>query len=81
MDRSIYVVGVLGPAMTIPQLFKIWVEKNAAGVSLLSWSAYLLCAVFWLIYGLMHKEKPIIVTYTLWIVLEILIVVGIILYG
>lgn len=77
----IYVIGVFGPIMTIPQLITIWVEKNASGVSVISWSAYMVVAIFWLIYGIMHKEKPIIVTYILWLVLEILIVIGILLYG
>ena len=81
MDKAIYAVGIFGPLMTIPQLMKIWVDKNASGVSVVSWSAYLFTAVFWLIYGIMHKEKPIIVTYSLWIILEIFIVVGILMYG
>lgn len=67
--------------MTIPQLTKIWVEKNASGVSAVSWGAYLVTAIFWLLYGILHKEKPIIFTYSAWIVLEILIVIGTITYG
>jgi len=81
IDRIIYVVGIAGPIMTIPQLWKIWVEKNAAGVSVLSWAGYLIAAVFWLIYGIVHKEKPIIVTYVLWILLEAMIVLGTVIYG
>jgi len=80
MDRFIYVVGVFGPLMTIPQVTKIWFEKNAAGVSVISWISYLLCAIFWLIYGVMHREKPIIVTYAIWIVLDFLIVIGALIY-
>ncbi|HJO01876.1 MAG: PQ-loop domain-containing transporter [Candidatus Woesearchaeota archaeon] len=81
MDKAIYVAGVFGPLMTLPQLTKIWIEKNAAGVSVISWASYLIAAIFWLIYGIMHKEKPIIFAYSLWIGLEILIVVGTIIYG
>ena len=81
MDRMIYVVGVFGPIMTIPQLSKIWIEQNAAGVSAISWTAYLIAAIFWLIYGIMHKETPIILTYSLWIILEVFIIIGIIIYG
>ncbi len=80
MDRFIYVVGVFGPLMTIPQVTKIWFEKNATGVSVISWISYLLCAIFWLIYGVMHREKPIIVTYAIWIVLDFLIVIGALIY-
>lgn len=81
MDHAVYVVGVLGPIMTIPQLTRIWVEKNAAGVSITTWGAYLIGANFWLAYGVMHKEKPIIFTYVLWIFMYIAIVTGIVLYG
>ena len=81
MFGTIYVVGVFGPLMTIPQVIKIWGDKTAAGVSLLSWVSYLFVAVFWVVYGVMHKEKPIIVTYSTWIILEIMVVAGIILYG
>jgi hypothetical protein len=33
--------------MTIPQVLTIWLSQQAAGVSLLSWSAYLASAVLW----------------------------------
>jgi len=81
MDRAIYVVGIFGPVMTIPQLTKIWVEKNAIGVSVTTWFAYLLVAIFWLIYGMMHREKPIMFASILWIIVDILVVIGIIIYG
>lgn len=81
LDKSIYIVGAVGPIMTIPQLMKIWVEKNASGVSVISWGAYLVTAIFWLSYGIAHKEKPIIFTYSIWIVLEIFIVIGTLMYG
>jgi hypothetical protein len=32
---------------TIPQVFTIWFGHQAAGVSLVSWSAYLVSAVLW----------------------------------
>jgi uncharacterized protein with PQ loop repeat len=80
MDRAIYGVGIFGPIMTIPQLMNIWVYKNAVGVSVISWTSYLFVAIFWLGYGIMHKEKPIIFTYCMWILLDLLIVVGVLLY-
>jgi uncharacterized protein with PQ loop repeat len=81
MDKAIYVVGVAGPVFTIPQVTKIWVEKNASGVSAIAWISYLVLAVFWLTYGILHKEKPIILANILWIFLEIFIVAGILTYG
>ncbi len=81
VDKSIYIVALFGPLMTIPQLLKIWVDQNATGVSALSWSGYLIAALFWLFYGILHKEKPIILTNILWVVLEVFIVIGTLIYG
>ena len=81
VDKAIFVVGAFGPIMSIPQLLKIWIEKDATGVSIITWEAFLFIASFWLIYGIMHKEKPIIFTQSLWILTEILIVIGILIYG
>lgn len=34
MDRLVYLIVIVGPLMTIPQVTKIWFLKNAAGVSI-----------------------------------------------
>jgi len=80
MDKAIYFVGIFGPIMTIPQIYKIFHEKSAAGISVISWIAYLITAIFWFSYGVLHKEKPIIFTYVIWIFLDILIIIGSIMY-
>jgi uncharacterized protein with PQ loop repeat len=81
MDRLIYGVVFGAPLLTIPQVTKIWIEKNAASVSVISWSAYLIAAIFWLVYALVHKEKPLIISSIIWIFLDLLIVVGVVVYG
>lgn len=81
MDKVVLAIGVIGPIMTIPQLIKIYFYRNAAGVSLISWATYLLCAVVWLQYGILHKDRAIILTYMLWIILDTLIVYGTIIYS
>jgi len=80
VDKIIYFAGVLGPIMTLPQLLKIYMAKSAAGVSALSWFSYTIIAMVWLIYGIIHKEKPIIITYSLWIIMDGAIAVGAIMY-
>jgi uncharacterized protein with PQ loop repeat len=81
IDKAIYVVGILGFVMTIPQLAKIWLYQNPAGVSVITWASYLIFAVFWVIYGLAHKDRPIIVTFSLLVVMDALIVIGVLLHG
>jgi uncharacterized protein with PQ loop repeat len=80
IDRAIYVVAMVGPIMTIPQLCKIWVEQSAAGISVITWTAYIFVTIFWLMYGIAHKEKPIIVVQIAWLVTHSLVVIGALLY-
>lgn len=81
IDKCIYIVTLFGLVMTIPQLTKIWLGKNAEGVSVISWTAYLFSAGFWMAYGVVHKEKPIIFSNLAWIILELFIIIGIVMYG
>lgn len=81
LDKLIYMVAFTGPIMTLPQIIKIWGEKSAAGVSVASWTTFSVLSVFWLIYGVVHKEKPIIISSTLWFILDTFIVVGTLMYG
>ena len=81
LDKIIYLVAIVGPIMTIPQLMKIWVDKNAAGVSAVSWGAYFFISIFWVTYGIAHKDKPIIFSSSIWVILHGLVAVGTLLYG
>ena len=81
IDRLIYFGGIIGPIMTVPQVYQIWAGKNAAGVSVLSWSAYSVGAIFWIWYGIQHKQMPIILAQALYLILELFIVAGALLYG
>jgi uncharacterized protein with PQ loop repeat len=80
LDRLTFIVGVLGPISTVPQVFTVFVHRNAAGVSAISWSLYVLFDIVWLTYGIVHKERAIIVTYSLCIVINGLVALGAILY-
>lgn len=81
IDKLVYLAGFFGLAMTIPQITKIWIEQNASGISVISWGSYFVTGLVMIAYGVVHKEKPIIVTYLLWEVFHILIITGTLLYG
>ncbi len=80
MDHLVYVMGIIGPLMGSLQAYKIWSEKNAGGVSVPLFSFLILNDVVWFIYGYIHKEKPIMLMYTLWFFVNIFIVAGSLLY-
>ena len=67
--------------MTIPQVLTIWVGHQAAGVSVLSWGAYLLSAVLWFWFGLRQGDKNIYLPCVGWIVLDSAVIAGALVYG
>jgi uncharacterized protein with PQ loop repeat len=67
--------------MTIPQVLTIWVGHRAAGVSLLSWSAYLISALMWLWFGIQKHDKNIYLPCVGWIVLDTAVIVGAMIYS
>ena len=67
--------------MTIPQVLTIWIGQQAAGVSTLSWSAYLVSAILWFWFGMQKKDKNIYLPCVGWIVLDLAVIIGVIIYG
>jgi uncharacterized protein with PQ loop repeat len=67
--------------MTIPQVYTIWVSHEASGVSILSWSAYLLSAVLWFWFGLQQRDKNIYLPCVGWVVLDGAVIAGALVYG
>jgi uncharacterized protein with PQ loop repeat len=81
LHKTVLVAGIIAPIMTLPQIIKIWYYKDATGVSVISWGSYFVMAGFWLAYGIKHKDRPIIVSYILWMLMHIMVVSGTITYG
>jgi uncharacterized protein with PQ loop repeat len=67
--------------MTIPQVLTIWFGHQAAGVSLLSWSAYLVSAVLWFWFGIQKHDKNIYLPCVGWMVLDSVVIIGVVIYG
>jgi uncharacterized protein with PQ loop repeat len=75
-DKLIYVVSIMVPAVTAIQAWKIWEEKNADGVSVIAFVGYIIGNIVWVIYGMLHKDAPIVLMYVLLFFLNAIIVVG-----
>jgi len=67
--------------MTVPQVFTVWVGRNASGVSLISWAAYLISACLWFVYGVQKNDKTIYLACVGWIILDAAIVIGVFVHG
>jgi uncharacterized protein with PQ loop repeat len=81
LERVLRALSVVTMLMTVPQVLTIWVDGNAGGVSIVSWSAYLLSACLWLVYGLQKHDKTIYLACLGWIALDAAIVVGVIVHS
>lgn len=81
VDKLVYIVAIVVPFINVPQAIKIWYLKDVVGISLISWIGFSIASLFWLMYGIAYRQKPLIIMYTSLTILQIFIVVGIILYS
>ena len=81
IDDIVLVIGIIGPLANIPQIFKLFIEKNSIGISAITWMFYVMMGIPWIVYGIIHKEKPIIVAQSLWLITNVIILLGVLMYS
>lgn len=80
IDKLVYAVGIMVPAVTCIQVYKIWHEKNADGISSITFGGYVIGNIIWIVYGLIHKEPPILLMYALLLILNTAVLIGAMLF-
>jgi uncharacterized protein with PQ loop repeat len=80
-NRLLGGMSVFTMLMTIPQVLTIWVGHEAAGVSIVSWSAYLLSAILWFWYGFQKHDKNIYLPCVGWVGLDVAVIAGALIYA
>ena len=81
MNIALYfglVAGICTTISFLPQVLKIWRTKSVNDLSLLMFLIYIFGVANRLIYGLIIKEKPIILANTVALILCLLILIGIV---
>lgn len=81
LDRVMMVAAFIHPLTAMPQVYAIYATQDATGVSLATWLGFMVLGLVFLSYAIVHKIKPMIVTQVLWYVVDLLIVIGVLLYG
>ena len=81
LRRALGGMSVFTIVMTVPQIWTIWIGHEAAGVSILSWSAYLLSALLWFWHGLRKHDRNIYRPCIGWIGADSAVIVGAFVYG
>lgn len=69
-------MGAMLPVLTLPQAWTIWVSHKTEGVSLTTWSVYLVSSALFVAYGLVHRQRLLVITYGPYVVVEALIIAG-----
>lgn len=81
LDKVTFVVGVIGPFTVLPQIYTIFSSHSAEGVSLVTWLLMFIVTLPWVFYGAAHKEKSIVVSFTLWEIVNMTVVIGVLMYS
>jgi uncharacterized protein with PQ loop repeat len=81
LRRALGAMSVFTIVMTVPQIWTIWVGHQAAGVSILSWGAYLVSALLWFWHGLRKRDRNIYLACIAWIAADSAVIAGALVYG
>ncbi len=77
LDLITNICSVVLPFTTIDQLYLVYIKKETAGVSLITWFLYGLLSIPLLIYSLKRKDLPMILLNGLWVVFDFAVWFGV----
>lgn len=80
-EKYICIIGPIGNSMFYLQAYKIFINKSAASVSFLGFLISVIALSSWLIYGILLKNKPLIIANIFGVVGALLVLVEIVIYG
>lgn len=80
VDWFVYVMSVLIPIMTLPQVYEAFINHNAQGLVPITWFTYASANALWFFYGILHKEKPIIFANGIMFLFNLLTAISAVLY-
>ncbi len=80
-EGYMYVIGILGQLVFYLQAFKIFMDQSAKDVSLAAFLFGLLSVTSWLIYGLIIKNKVLVLANVIASIGALAVVIGILKYS
>jgi uncharacterized protein with PQ loop repeat len=76
IDKLIFVLAFVSPLSVIPQIVRIYTTRQAQEISFITWIAFAVLPLPWIWYGIVHRQKPIIVNNVLWVFFATIVIVG-----
>lgn len=80
LDYLMYGVGIFAPLALLPQIGNIYIEHKTEGLSLITWILLFAFNMLWILYGTVHKDKPIIIAHSFFAIFNAAVVVGVLMY-
>jgi uncharacterized protein with PQ loop repeat len=77
VDRLVYLAAIVEPLFSLPQLYQVWHNRSAGSVSILSWLGFEVMTLIWLWYGIVHREKMILIYQGLFFIIDGSVLVGV----
>ena len=78
LDSIIVVFGVANGVATIPQVLEVWVGQDVSGLSLFTWSFWVVFSLLLLTYAIVHRQKTLIAAYSIGSSTYLAVLVGVI---
>lgn len=80
LDKIMPAVALIGPIALIPQALQLYTLRDASDLSPITWILWEVLSFVWLLYGIVHKEVPIIAGNLAYLVLQAIVLIAIFLY-
>ena len=81
IDRVMLVTSVIYPLTVVPQVVRLYSTHDASGLSVSMWIGFLLFGIIFLLYAIVHRLKPNIISQILWAIADLIMIVGIVMYS
>ena len=75
-----FIAGICVMTSVIPQILKVWRTKKVKDISLLTFSVLTFGVALWVVYGILKNDLPIVITNSISLFLNLIMVYFIIYY-
>ena len=70
------IAGILGIVAWVPQIYRIWIEKRADGISVPTFIVIAFALILWLIYGVLVDSIALIISNIMTLIVIITVLIG-----
>lgn len=81
LDRLMYGVAFAAPLALAPQIYQLYASRETGGLSFATWLLLAIVNFLWTLYGLVHKDRHLIIANGLLFICHIVLITGLILYS